>query len=110
LSKWLFKLLNEDGVWQELLHNKYLRHKTLSEVHARPIDSPFWKGLMEVKQEFFSRGFFKVGNGSSTRFWEDIWLGKTSLAQQYPSLYNIAHHKNVTVAQVLGQSPLNITF
>jgi hypothetical protein len=110
LSKWLFKLLNEDGVWQELLHNKYLRHKTLSEVEARPIDSPFWKGLMEVKQEFFSRGVFKVGNGSNTRFWEDTWLGKTSLAQQYPSLYNITHHKNVTVAHVLGQSPLNITF
>lgn len=110
LSKWLFKLLNEDGVWQELLHNKYLRQKTLSEVQARPSDSAFWKGLMEVKQEFFAREFFKVGNGLNTLFWEDIWLGNTPLAQQYPSLYNIVHHKNVTVAQVLTQSPLNITF
>jgi hypothetical protein len=25
LSKWLFKLLNEDGMWPELLQNKYLR-------------------------------------------------------------------------------------
>jgi len=25
LSKWLFKLLNEDGVWQPLLRNKYLK-------------------------------------------------------------------------------------
>jgi hypothetical protein len=49
LSKWLFKLLNEDGVWQELLHNKDLRQKTLSEAPAKPTDSPFWKGLMEVK-------------------------------------------------------------
>jgi hypothetical protein len=24
LSKWLFKLLTEDGVWQQLLYNKYL--------------------------------------------------------------------------------------
>ena len=24
LSKWLFKLLNEDGMWQELLRNKYI--------------------------------------------------------------------------------------
>ena len=24
LSKWLFKLLTEDGVWQTLLRNKYL--------------------------------------------------------------------------------------
>ena len=29
LSKWLFKLLNEDGLWQELLRNKYIKDKTL---------------------------------------------------------------------------------
>jgi hypothetical protein len=29
LSKWLFKLLNEDGMWQELLRNKYIKDKTL---------------------------------------------------------------------------------
>jgi hypothetical protein len=27
LSKWLFKLINEDGVWQQLLRNKYLHSK-----------------------------------------------------------------------------------
>jgi hypothetical protein len=65
LSKWLFKLLNEDGVWQELLHNKYLRQKTLSGVQTKPTDPPppFLNGLMGVKDEFFARGFFKVGNG-----------------------------------------------
>jgi len=29
-SKWLFKLVNENGVWQQLLKNKYLGSKTLS--------------------------------------------------------------------------------
>jgi hypothetical protein len=52
LSKWLFKLLNEDGVWQELLRKKYLYNKTLSQVTARTTDSPFWKGLMRVKDDF----------------------------------------------------------
>ena len=51
-----------------------------------------------------------IGDGYSTRFWEDVWLGSTSLANQYPSLYNIANHKNVTVAHVLAQTPLNIGF
>jgi hypothetical protein len=41
LSKWLFKLLHEDGVWQELLTNKYLTHKTLSQVEATATDSQF---------------------------------------------------------------------
>jgi hypothetical protein len=103
LSKWLFKLLSE-GVWQEFLHNKYLIQKTLPEVQAKPSDSPFWKGIMRVKEEFFARGHFKVGNGSNTRVWEDTWLGETPLSQQYSSLYNIVQRKNVTIAQVLNQS------
>jgi hypothetical protein len=65
---------------------------------------------MRVKDDFFSRGQFKVGNGSTVCFWEDVWLGQTPLAQQYPSLYNIIQHKDVLVATVLAQSPLNICF
>jgi hypothetical protein len=110
LSKWLFKLLTEQGMWQEILHNKYLHSKTLAQVQVKPTDSPFWKGLMKVKSDFFSRGLFKVGDGGSVRFWEDIWLGDVPLSQQYPSLYNIVHHRDVLVSTVLSQTPLNITF
>jgi hypothetical protein len=65
------KLLNEEGVWQELLHNKYLNTKTLLEVQVNANDSPFWKGLMSVKNDFFQRGLFVNGDGQKTRFWED---------------------------------------
>jgi hypothetical protein len=110
LCKWLFKILNEDGVWQELLTNRYLHSKSLSQVTSQPSDSPFWKCIMEVKEEFFARGSFIVGNGESVRFWEDIWLGDRPLSAQYPSLFNIARHKNISVASVLAQVPLNIEF
>jgi hypothetical protein len=49
LSKWMFKIINEEGMWQELLCNKYLKTKTIVEVQAKPTDSPFWKGLMHQK-------------------------------------------------------------
>ena len=110
ISKWLFKLLHEEGVWQELLTNKYLRDKSLSQVEAKPTDSPFWKGLMKVKGVFFSCGSFIMGNGQRTRFWEDTWLGETSLSTQYPMLYKIVSSKNVTASQILSQNPLNISF
>ena len=35
LSKWLFKLLNEEGVWQELINNKYLQSRSLSQEIGR---------------------------------------------------------------------------
>jgi hypothetical protein len=68
LSKWWFKLLTEEGVWQQLLTNKYLKNQTLAQVEVKPTDSPFRKGLMRVKNIFFIRGFFKVGNGSDICF------------------------------------------
>lgn len=40
LSKWLFKLLSEEGMWQELLYNKYFKNKTLAQVEAKPTNSP----------------------------------------------------------------------
>jgi hypothetical protein len=65
---------------------------------------------MRVKDDFFERGFFEIGNGLTVRFWEDVWLGDTSLAQLFPSLYNIVQRKNVLVANVLANTPLNIDF
>ena len=112
LSKWPFKILSEnDCVWHQLIHNKYLHSKSLSQVTVKPTDSLFWKGLMKLKDEFFKRGSFSVGNGEKTRFWKDTCLGNESLSSQYPSLYNIIQRKEVSVADILSQSPpLNIGF
>ena len=110
LSKWFFKLLNEQGVWQELLSNKYLGGKTLAQVKSKPSDSPFWKGVLKNQKDFFSNDYFIIGNGQGTRFWEDTWLGDTPLSVQYQSLFNIVRHKDVLVADVLSNTPLNIEF
>ena len=61
LNKWLYKLSGEtDATWAQILRNKYLQSRTLSQVMVRPIDSPFWKGLMRVKSAFFQRTKFIV--------------------------------------------------
>jgi hypothetical protein len=43
LSKWLFKLINENGVWQNLLRKKYLSNKSLTQVQYSPGDSHFFE-------------------------------------------------------------------
>jgi hypothetical protein len=62
------KLLSEEGVWQELLSNKYVCGKTLSQVQAKPTDSPFWKGIMGVQNDFFQRGSYIIGDSLDTCF------------------------------------------
>ena len=110
LSKWLFKLLNGDGVWQQLLRNKYLRDKSLTQAVRKPGDSHFWAGLMNVKDKFLKWGYFKVGNGQATRFWKDKWLNNSPLSEQFPNLFNIVRNKTSLVAEVLSRENLNLSF
>jgi hypothetical protein len=78
----LIKILTKDVVWQELISNNYLHPKSLSQVKVKTSDSPFWKGLMKLKDEFFERGSFTLRNRESTHFLEDIWLGNKPFAKQ----------------------------
>ena len=100
LSKWIFKLLTEDSVWQSLLRNKYLGHKQLTSVEAKPTDSHFCKSLMKVKKVFSQFASFKVENGEPVRLWEHKWIGDMPLSAMYPRLFNIVRHKDATVDAV----------
>jgi hypothetical protein len=75
LSKLLFKLINEEGIWQNMLKKKYLRSQTITHVQKKPGDSQIWSGLMRVKESFLSIGHFKLNNGMNIQFWDDRWLG-----------------------------------
>jgi hypothetical protein len=110
LSKWLFKLLNEDGLWQELLRNKYIKNKTLGSCVKKPLDSHFWKSLMNVKDTFLRYGYFNVKDGSQTRFWVDTWLGNKPLKDKFPALFSIVRRKQDSIATVLNTITLNISF
>ncbi|KAJ9567283.1 hypothetical protein OSB04_003249 [Centaurea solstitialis] len=47
----------------------------------------------------FSRSFGKiVGNGGSTKFWEDRWVGGEVLKERFPRLYNLETCKGALVA------------
>ena len=110
LSKWLFKLMNGDGFWQQLLRNKYLRNKSLTQAQYMLGDSQFWAGLMKVKREFLSLGKFDLGDGSQVRFWEDSWIRPRPLKSLFPALYNTVRKKNAYVRSVLSMTPLNVAF
>jgi hypothetical protein len=50
LSKWLFKLINEEGIWQNLLRKKYLKNETIAQVQKKPGDSHFLGWSHESKR------------------------------------------------------------
>ncbi|WVZ92292.1 LOW QUALITY PROTEIN: hypothetical protein U9M48_038369, partial [Paspalum notatum var. saurae] len=109
-GKPLYKLANEDGIWQRSLRNKYLKSEPLGGGVKRPGVSHFWTGLMDMKQEFLSLGSFSIGDGTQFRFWEDAWCGNRPLKFLYPSLFKTVRKKGATMADVMRSIPLNISF
>jgi hypothetical protein len=50
LSKWSFKVVKEEGLWQNILKKKYLKYKTFTQVVVNKRgDSLFWSGIKEIK-------------------------------------------------------------
>jgi hypothetical protein len=95
-------------MWQELLHNKCLQSKSLSpQVTAKPTDLSFWKRLMRVKDDFSNGVLLWLAMVLEPDFGR-TWLRDKPIADEYPSLYNIVQHKNVTVAHVCKAASLNI--
>jgi hypothetical protein len=80
LSKWLYKLINEDGLRKDLLKinicktNLLVRHKENLEIPSSG------RALCEF-------GAFNLNDAANTRFWEDKWIETAPLKQQFFHLY-----------------------
>ena len=68
LCKWIWKLENGSGMWQDLARKKYLSRCTLRDSKKKPGHSHFWQGLMKVKPIFLQYCRKMVGNGERTMF------------------------------------------
>jgi hypothetical protein len=53
---------------------------------------------------------WKIGDGKKVKFWEDNWLGSSSLAIQYRDLYVIVNEKTSIVADLWDGQTLKCTF
>jgi hypothetical protein len=69
----LYARSNERAIY--LVRNKYLDRKSLTQVAKKAGNFQFWSGLMQIKDQFISKGWFKIDSGNQTRFWEDICVG-----------------------------------
>jgi hypothetical protein len=58
--KWFYKLIIEEGIWQTILRNKYLKDRMITQVEYMFGDSHFWSELMKVKSEFLRLGEFEI--------------------------------------------------
>jgi hypothetical protein len=53
---------------------------------------------------------WSVGKGNKIRFWEDQWLGNSSLAIMFWDLYYVCKQQDVTIKKVWDGNVLKLTF
>ncbi|GLT67757.1 hypothetical protein SLA2020_400430 [Shorea laevis] len=69
--------------------------------------SLLWKDILSIGKEndraflCFNEGFSRqLGDRANTSLWEDIWLGTSSLKFEFPWLFNLASHKDSSIANL----------
>jgi exonuclease III len=104
LGKWLWRYGNEENAfWRHLISAKYgnsFGGWTTREVHG-PYGSGLWKHIRKGWGIFTRHVHFEVGDGSKTKFWDDVWCGSCSLKHAFPDLYSIARNKDAAVGDLL---------
>jgi hypothetical protein len=100
------KLLTEDDdFWKVVVAAKYgvsvFGNVRLVAEDYRNCGSGWWRDICRVDG---SSGWFaqaackKVGNGGTTKFWKDVWLGNQSLQSRFPRLFSISSQKEGLVS------------
>jgi hypothetical protein len=79
-------------------------------VEKKKGDSHFWPGLMQVKRLVLERGRFKFQNGTQTRFWEDLWIGREPLMTKYPSLLQYCEKEKCVSGSSTKYNPIKRFF
>ncbi|GJT19431.1 RNA-directed DNA polymerase, eukaryota, reverse transcriptase zinc-binding domain protein [Tanacetum coccineum] len=101
--------------WKHVLPSKEKRG-SLDKVATVNRTSP-WLDILREVSSLKSKGIDllnyarrKVGNEVNTMFWEDLWVGDSTLKMQYPRLYPLELQKDIIVAEKLGHSSLVFSF
>jgi hypothetical protein len=110
LAKWFWRLENSSGLWQTIVHRKYVKNKPIISVKKKPSDSHFWKGILSVRDKYYNYCKKSIGNGKSSSFWKNIWCGTEKLADKYPNLFEFAYDKDITVHNVISSNFQSLTF
>ena len=75
VSKWWWKLENEQGIWQDRAHANYIKDLCIGQIKHRHDDSPIWTDLLKIRHIYMNRKKFQVYNGKGP-IWLDAWHGK----------------------------------
>jgi hypothetical protein len=111
LASWT-KRYNVDRhkLWRQYIDFKYDTDRPNIFCSSTNGASQFFKGVMWAAVAAKLGFRWKIGDGKKVKFWEDNWLGPSSLAIQFWEVYVLVQEKSRTVADLWDGSVLKCTF
>lgn len=112
LAKWEWRWISdEQSLWKSFLKSKFGMNSARfwsEEVRNRVVRcSLWWRDMAMVVEgyrgwkDWFGKNISReVGNGVSTWFWYDKWVGNTDLKEKYRRLYQLSVNKEGKVADM----------
>ena len=88
-----------------MINSKYGLDTNFGHVPVK-LQSWWWRDLVKVCKEGGGEGWFleqvgwNLGNGDKVRFWEDVWVGNSTLKTLYPRLYSLSLNQGQKVEEV----------
>ncbi|GJT05143.1 putative RNA-directed DNA polymerase, eukaryota, reverse transcriptase zinc-binding domain protein [Tanacetum coccineum] len=100
LAKWWWRFLCEtSSIWASIIKSIHGQHGGLQDISTIRNKSGAWYQIAKLNQDLTSYGIdlhtlfrLKIGNGESTSFWKDVWVGNSPLCNAFPRLFRLELH------------------
>jgi hypothetical protein len=101
LAKWRWRILqNERSLWREVIADRYgdqiAVRANWTDIHFPSNSSTWWKDLRGIESNTISLNWVsevlkrKIGNGDTSSFWLENWIGGMALCENFPRLYSLS--------------------
>ncbi|GAU48540.1 hypothetical protein TSUD_282920 [Trifolium subterraneum] len=112
LAKWRWRILqNEQILWREVITARYGDEICFtadwSGLSFPVTSSAWWKDISKLESVAGSITWIskalerRVGNGRSTYFWLEKWIGGSTLRDKFSRLYSLSEQKQVLISDVV---------
>ena len=101
LGSWIKRYIQGKGsLWRKVVDSKYNTRNPNILCCQDTHPSTFWKGVMWAAKSVKMGYRWKVGNGRSVKFWEDIWFGNAPLSTQFWDIHIVSNQQTRTIAEL----------
>ncbi|GJV31290.1 hypothetical protein Tco_1391690 [Tanacetum coccineum] len=107
---------HNDSLWSRVIKAIYGVDGEVNKV-SKYASRSCWRDIINEVRKLKDQGinmrdfmYIKVGNGESTKFWDDIWIGSKPLKLLFPRIYALDNIKDATICMKLNEPSLDNNF